>query len=246
MNADFPAFEISFAFQPIVDIAAGKLFAYEALVRGPLGEPASAVFASIGPAQLYIFDRYARIRAIALAASLGLDVSLSLNFLPKSLDTLPDAVSSTIDAAHSASIPLQRIFLEVTENEIIHNPVRFASMMNVYRAQGLRFAIDDFGAGYSGLNLLADFQPDIVKLDIQLVRDIDCHGPRQAIVRAIIQACDDLGIDVLAEGVESEAEQRWFKRNGVRLFQGFFFARPAFEALLQPVLPASNVALPLR
>ena len=115
MNAAVADFDISFAFQPIVDIAAGEVFAYEALVRGRSNEPASAVF-----------------RGIAVAAALGIDASLSLNFMPKSLDTLPDAISSTIDAARAASIPLQRIFLEVTENEIIHDPGRFASMMNSY------------------------------------------------------------------------------------------------------------------
>ena len=243
MSTAAAEFDISFAFQPIVDIVAGEVFAYEALVRGRSNEPASTVFASVEPSRLYNFDRYARIRAIALARSLGIDASLSLNFMPKSLDTLPDAISSTIDAARAASIPLRRIFLEVTENEIIHDPSRFASVMNTYRAQGLRFAIDDFGAGFSGLNLLADFQPDIVKLDMQLVRDIDSNGPRQAIVRAVIQACEDLGIDVLAEGVESEPEQRWLKRNGVRLFQGYWFARPTFEALLQPEFPAGASTL---
>jgi EAL domain-containing protein (putative c-di-GMP-specific phosphodiesterase class I) len=243
MNAAAADFDISFAFQPIVDIAARQVFAYEALVRGRSNEPASTVFSCVQPSQLYNFDRYARIRAIALAASLGIEASLSLNFLPKSLDSLPDAVSSTIDAARAASIPLRRIFLEVTENEIVQDPGRFARTMDTYRAQGLRFAIDDFGAGYSGLNLLADFQPDIVKLDMQLVRNIDSNGPRQAIVRAVIQACDDLGIDVLAEGVETEAEQRWFKRNGVRLFQGYFFARPAFEALLQPEFATATATL---
>lgn len=222
------------------------MFAYEALVRGRANEPASAVFASLDPSQLYQFDRWARTRAIALAAALGVEASLSLNFLPKSLDALPDAVSSTIDAARAASISLQRIILEVTENEIIHDPGRFASVMNVYRAQGVRVAIDDFGAGYSGLNLLAEFQPDIVKLDIQLVRSIDSNGPRQAIVRALVQACDDLGIDVLAEGVETQAEQRWFRRVGVRLFQGYLYGRPAFEALPLPLYPAAVDALAAR
>ena len=222
------------------------MFAYEALVRGRANEPASAVFASLDPSQLYQFDRWARTRAIALAAALGVEASLSLNFLPKSLDALPDAVSSTIDAARAASISLQRIILEVTENEIIHDPGRFASMMNVYRAQGVRVAIDDFGAGYSGLNLLAEFQPDIVKLDMQLVRSIDSNGPRQAIVRALVQACDDLGIDVLAEGVETQAEQRWFRRVGVRLFQGYLYGRPAFEALPLPLFPAAVDALAAR
>jgi EAL domain-containing protein (putative c-di-GMP-specific phosphodiesterase class I) len=116
--------------------------------------------------------------------------------------------------------------------------------MNSYRARGLRVAIDDFGAGYSGLNLLAEFQPDAIKLDIQLVRDIESKGPRQAIVRAVIQACDDLGIEVVAEGVESEAEYRWFKRIGVRLFQGYYFCRPGFESLPKPeCLAASGIGV---
>jgi EAL domain-containing protein (putative c-di-GMP-specific phosphodiesterase class I) len=91
-------------------------------------------------------------------------------------------------------------------------------------------AIDDFGAGYSGLNLLADFQPDQIKLDMKLVRGIERHGPRQAIVRAIDQACQDLGIDVIAEGVETVEEYAWLANQGIKLFQGYLFAKPAFES----------------
>jgi EAL domain-containing protein (putative c-di-GMP-specific phosphodiesterase class I) len=94
---------------------------------------------------------------------------------------------------------------------------------------GIKLAIDDFGAGYSGLNLLAEFQPDQVKIDMNLVRGIEKHGPRQAIVRGIAQVCVDLGIDVIAEGVETLQEFRWFEDQGIRLFQGYLFAKPAFE-----------------
>ena len=86
--------------------------------------------------------------------------------------------------------------LEVTEGEIIADMTHFASLINEYRGLGLKVAIDDFGAGYSGLNLLVNFQPDQIKLDMFLVRGIEAHGPRQAIVRAIDQACRDLGVDV--------------------------------------------------
>lgn len=243
MSAGVTEPNFSFAFQPIVDMAARKVFAYEALIRGRSNQPAGQMLAAVDHAHLYSFDRDARSAAIALAGRLGLKACLSINLEPKSLDALPDAISATIEAAHAAAIPLHRIFLEILENEIIHDPKQFASLINVYRAQGLRFAIDDFGAGYAGLNLLADFQPDIVKLDIRLVRNIESNGPRQAIVRAVVQACNDLGIDALAEGVESEAECHWFMSIGVNLFQGFLFARPAFEALLQPVFPPAAVAL---
>jgi len=221
----------SFAFQPIVDIGSQEVFAYEALVRGRANEPAGTVFAALGPAQLHTFDRAARVQAIALAASLGLNAGISLNFLPRSLETLPDAISSTIDAARKAGISERKIFLEITEGELIRDLAGFASSINQYRASGIHLVIDDFGAGYSGLNLLADFQPDVIKIDMHLVRDIDCKGPRQAIVRAVIQVCDDLGIEVVAEGVETQLEYRWFKRAGVRLFQGYLFGRPEFEAL---------------
>jgi EAL domain-containing protein (putative c-di-GMP-specific phosphodiesterase class I) len=230
--------EFSFAYQPIVDIEARTVFAYEALVRGPANEPAGAIFGALDPRDLHRFDLAARLRAIELAASLGLATSLSLNLMPQALDSTPDAISSTIEAALRAGIPTNDIIIEVTEGEMIQDMTGFAGRMNTYRAQGVRFAIDDFGAGFSGLNLLAEFQPDEVKLDMHLVRDIESKGPRQAIVRAVIQACDDLGIDVIAEGLEKEAEYRWFKRAGVRLFQGYWFCRPGFETLAIPVFPA--------
>ncbi len=238
MNAeDESNFQFSVAYQPIVDIETRSVFAYEALARGPANESAATVFAAIPKDQLHRFDRIARLRAIELAASLDLNVRLSINFLPHSLDSLPDAISSTIEAARTANIPVQNILLEITEAEMIHNVAGFAEQMNVYRAQGLKFAIDDFGAGYAGLNLLAEFQPDTVKLDMQLVRHIESKGPRQAIARAVIRACEDLGIEVIAEGIENDAEYRWFKRNGITLFQGYLFGRPTFEALITPLFP---------
>lgn len=221
----------SFAYQPIVDTASGTVFAHEALVRGPNGESAASVFQAVEPALLHEFDRQARLDAIALSIELGLSNLLSLNFLPLGLDLLPDAVESLLEAATVARRSPRNLILEVTEGELIHDTRRFAARLNEYRSQGLRMAIDDFGAGYSGLNLLCDFQPDVIKLDMYLVRDIDSSGPRQAIVRAVIQACDDLGVEVIAEGVESVAEYDWFRRVGVRLFQGYLFGKPGFRCL---------------
>jgi EAL domain-containing protein (putative c-di-GMP-specific phosphodiesterase class I) len=226
--------EFSFAFQPIVDIESHAVFAYEALVRGPANEPASSVLGAIAMSELHAFDRAARIRAIELAASLGLRAGLSLNFLPQSLECFSDAITSTIDAARAAKLAEQQVYLEVTEGEVIRDLAGFSASINQYRSSGIHLAIDDFGAGHSGLNMLAEFQPDVIKIDMHLVRDIDTRGPRQAIVRAVVQACVDLGIDVIAEGVETQAEYRWFKRVGVRLFQGHLFGLPGFESLPAP------------
>jgi EAL domain-containing protein (putative c-di-GMP-specific phosphodiesterase class I) len=129
--------------------------------------------------------------------------------------------------------------LEITEGEAVQRPKEFSQWLERYRAQGVCLAIDDFGAGYSGLNLLASFQPDVIKLDMLLVRDVDRAGPRQAIARAVLQVCDDLGIEVIAEGVETVGELAWFRRVGVRLFQGYLLARPAFEALEAPTFPVT-------
>lgn len=229
--------EFSFAFHAIVDADARRTFAYESLVRGPNGEPAASVLSRYEGQALHTFDRNARIAAIHLASRLGLDAWLSLNFMPSAMASVPDAIDAMLDAAAAARVEPSVLLLEVTEGDIIHDPRGFAAHVNAYRARGLRLAIDDFGAGYSGLNLLADFQPDAIKLDLQLVRGIDSNGPRQAIARALIRVCEDLGIEVIAEGVETHDEFAWFHDRGVRLFQGFLFGRPEFERLPRPHWP---------
>jgi EAL domain-containing protein (putative c-di-GMP-specific phosphodiesterase class I) len=226
-----PGRDYSYAFQPIVDVAARCIFSYEALVRGPDDTPAARVFERVPPDDLHRFDQESRVAAIELASRLGLPCKLNLNFLPRSLYTSPAAVHSALEAAQRCGITPDRLVLEITEGEVIDDHAAFARVVNEFRRCGLQLAIDDFGAGYAGLTMLADFQPDLLKLDMTLVRGIEGNGPRQAIVRAILQACIDLGIDVIAEGVETLAEYEWFRSAGVRLFQGFLFGRPQFEGL---------------
>lgn len=223
--------DFSHAFQPIVDLVARRVHAYEALVRGPAGESARQVLDQVPPALAYGFDEASRAAAIERAVALGIDRQLHLNCLPLGLSRAQRPLVDTLAAAERCGLPLRRVVLEVTESEAITEPVRWAEHLNECRARGLEVAIDDFGAGYAGLNLLADFQPDQVKIDMGLVRGIDRHGPRQAIVRAVMQACDDLAIDVVVEGVETVDECRWFLDHGVRLFQGYLFARPMFQGL---------------
>ena len=99
-----------------------------------------------------------------------------------------------------------------------------------YQRIGFLTAIDDFGAGFAGLNLLAEFQPDIIKLDMELVRHIDKHPARQAIARGVVRICDELGIRIIAEGIETIDECRFLQGLGVRLMQGYLFSQPLFEA----------------
>jgi blue light- and temperature-responsive anti-repressor len=229
LGTDVIAF--SYAFQPIVDTTTQKVFSCEALVRGPADEPAYWVLERV-PAHLkHQFDQESRTKALALAARIGLHCHLNLNFLPKSLELSVDSIASTLEAAAQHGVAIGRIILEVTEGEVIEDHVHFSAMLNEYRGMGIKIAIDDFGAGYSGLNLLAEFQPDQVKIDMSLARGIEKHGPRQAIVRGITQVCRDLGIDVIAEGVETVDEYHWLEDQGIYLFQGYLFARPGFESL---------------
>lgn len=225
----FPGY--SFAYQPIVQTAPWSVFAYEALLRGPRGEPAATILKRIDPLTSPAFYEQSRVAALKMAARLKLTARLNLNFPPSQVRLSPTAVSSALAAAQDCGIAPKQITLEILESEIIDNPSELATIMNEYRATGLTFAIDDFGSGYAGLNLLADFQPDYVKLDMNLVRGVHGDGPRQAIVRGIVSTCRDLGIAIIAEGVECAEEFSWLWDEEIRLFQGFLFARPAFESL---------------
>ncbi|HEY4305454.1 MAG TPA: EAL domain-containing protein [Gemmatimonadaceae bacterium] len=223
----------SHAFQPIIDLTAAEVFAYEALVRGPDGQGAGSVFSQIPETELSAFDRASQVHALELAGRLGLKPLLSLNALPQTIVAPHPMLDDLLQAAARLGVDERRIVLEVTESEAILDLSRFARAVDDCRGAGLKIALDDFGAGYSGLNLLADFQPDMIKLDMNLVRSIESRGPRQSIVRAIISVCEDLGIDVIAEGVETVDEMNWLRGERIELVQGYLLAKPAFEALTE-------------
>ena len=206
-----------------------EIFTYEALLRGAQNEAVSLILAQIPQEELHQFDQECRVTSLTLATRLGIDCHLNLNVLPQSLLTSETTVSSTLTTATQCHFPIEHIVLEILEGEIIQDAHRFGQLLDKYRGMGIKIAIDDFGAGYAGLNFLADFQPDLVKIDMHLVRNIERNGPRQAIVSAIVQVCRDLGIDVIAEGVETIEEYQWFREVGVYLFQGYLFAKPTFE-----------------
>ncbi len=221
----------SFAFQPIIKVTENAIVSYEALIRGTANEPAATILKQIEAADEPQFHTGCLIAIIELAARLKLQTGVNINFPPSILRSAPDAIHALLSAAERCQIDPARIVLEVLESEIISDSDAFAADLNAYRDSGLIFAIDDFGAGYAGLNLLSDFQPDLIKLDRHLVRGIESNGPRQAIVCGILRTCLDLGVDVLAEGVETAAEFVWLRRAGIDLFQGYLFARPSFEQL---------------
>ncbi|ELL9331623.1 EAL domain-containing protein [Vibrio fluvialis] len=224
-------FDFTMAFQPIIDCQAQRVFGYEALVRGLHNEPAPVVIAQVTEENRYLFDQQCRIKAISLAAKLGIDGILSINFLPNAVYQPERCIRTTLEAAKTYQFPTQNIMFEFTEGEQISDSRHIKRIIEYYQSLGFRTAIDDFGAGYSGLNLLADFQTNIVKLDMALIRSIDSDFARQAIVRHCLAMFAELNITPLAEGIETLAEYQWLKEAGISLMQGYLFAKPGFECL---------------
>lgn len=231
-KSDAPlGFDFVFAYQPIVDIRARVIYAHEALVRGPNGESAYSVLAQVTDANRYTFDQACRVNAIRGAAELGIQELLSINFLPNAVYRPEACIRSTFEAARRYNFPIERIIFEVTEGEQIRDRPHLVNIFREYQKFGFRTAIDDFGAGYAGLNLLSEYQPDIIKIDMELVRNIDTSHPKQAIVQGIVAICAALHVRVLAEGIETLAERDFLRDAGIDLMQGYLFCKPAFQAI---------------
>lgn len=231
--ADRSMFDIQMAFQPLVDVAARRIYAYEALVRGPNGESAGSVLKQVTRENLYAFDQACRVKAIQTAAALGLDRRLSINFMPNAVYHPVACLRMTIAAAAEYGFPVGLITFEFTENERVLDRAHLKSIVESYRRHGFQTALDDFGSGYAGLSLLADFQPDVIKLDRTLVADIDSSKPRRAIVAGVMATAGALGLKVVAEGVERREEVATLQDLGISLFQGFLFAQPQLGQLVK-------------
>lgn len=232
--------EFSMAFQPIYDLRARKVFAYEALVRGLDGAGADSILSATDETNRYAFDQRCRVRAIELAAKLGIaeqGAFVSINFLPNAIYRPEVCIRTTLETARRVGFPTQKIIFEFTENQQIREPDRVLEIIKAYRRMGFKTAIDDFGAGYAGLNLLAVFQPDLIKLDMELVRGIDNDKVKRSIVAGIVVVCRNLGIQIIAEGIETAEEFACLQELGIELLQGYLLAKPVFETLPAVILP---------
>jgi EAL domain-containing protein (putative c-di-GMP-specific phosphodiesterase class I) len=211
------------AFQPIVDVAAGRVYAYEALVRNEeesLKRPDVLIATAERLDRIHDLGRTVRAsvaRAIADAPSEPL-IFVNVHGLEMTDEELFGA-SSPLTASAS------RIVLEITER-IGLDPVAGPARVAMLRRLGYRIAVDDLGAGYAALGALATLEPEVVKLDISLIRDIDRHPTKRRVVGAISTLCRELGSKVVAEGVETMAERDACLDAGADLLQGYLFAKP--------------------
>ncbi|WP_373355987.1 EAL domain-containing protein [Pseudoroseicyclus sp. CXY001] len=222
----------SMAFQPIFDVTTGAVFAQEALVR-PVGDgPSGAILSQVTEENRYSFDQACRTRAIALAAKLGMESRLSINFMPNAVYKPEHCIRSTLRAAERFHFPTERLIFEFTEAEAIRDTGHLTHIVETYRALGFQTALDDFGAGYAGLGLLCDLAPDILKIDRALIDGIAGDDRRRAVVSAIRTMAADLGITLIAEGIETAQDAAALADLGITLQQGYHFARPAYERLI--------------
>lgn len=230
-------FKFTFAFQPIVDVSDRSVYAYEALIRGLQGESAWSILSQVNKTNRYAFDQICRVKAVKLAAKLGMETFLSINFLPNAVYQAEYCIRTTLAAARTYKFDTRRIIFELTEGEDLTDTDHLVSIVHSYKEMGFQVAIDDFGAGYSRYNILMASPPSLLKLDMGLVRDIEREPNKQAIVNGIITMMDQLGGRIIAEGVETEAEYHWLAARGIKLFQGYLFAKPGWETLPEPYFP---------
>lgn len=227
-------FDFTMAFHPILDLGRRSVWGYEALVRGTEGQSAGHILSQVDDDILYKFDQSCRVKAIEFAGRLfpsDEDLRLSINFMPNAVYEPAACIRTSLEAARRVGFRADRIMFEFTESERMEDLAHVERIIGEYRRLGFTTATDDFGSGYSGLNLLASFQPDIIKLDMDLIRNIDGSPARRAIIAGILVMTRQLGIEVIAEGIETEAELKTLREAGIRLFQGYLFAKPKIAAL---------------
>lgn len=219
------------AYQPIVDASTGKIIAYEALVRTrEASVPHPGILFSIAERLGRVLEVGCAIRA-QVAALLGegrTDRDIFLNLHPGDL-----LEESLYDDSAPLTFFAGQIVLEITERAALEQVPDIAEKIRRLRRLGYRIAIDDLGAGYSGLNYFAMLSPDIVKLDMALIRNLHLDEVKQKIIGSLCSLCRELDIRVVGEGVECVEEATMAASLGCDLLQGFLFARPGppFPAL---------------
>lgn len=222
--------EIKTVFQPIVSLRDGSVLGYEALSRGPEGTPLEYPDALFGVAmdcgKLWDLEKLCRTRALENAFRCGGDIRLFLNVNPSVIHD--DKFKNGFTRAYLGGYGInpENIYFEITEKSAVTDLAAFRSTIEHYKRQNYKIAIDDAGAGYSGLNMITDIHPHFIKLDMNLVRDIDKDAYRKALVKSLHEFCRLANISLIAEGVETEGELSSLIDIGVHYAQGYFIQRP--------------------
>ncbi len=221
-------------FHPIVEAETGAVFAYEALIRAR--HPQSGETIGAGPlidASLklnleHVFDQRARQTAIRQAAALAIPkMRLFINFMPNTIYDLEVCLRTTMEAVQECGMSLSDLVFEVVETERIPDMKRLHTILDYYRSRGAGTAVDDMGAGFSSLEYLTALRPDYVKLDRDLVVRAETQASAKQSLDIIVAQAANLGIRVIAEGIETEGQMQMCLSSGVDFLQGYLFGMPA-------------------
>ena len=235
-------------FQPIVCSAEpSRVFAYECLLRGieddgQLIPPNRLYSTARAVGLLTLLDEAARLKAVESASRSKLAGCVFINLNPRSIDDPMKDLKTTIEGMLASDIPTGRFVLEVVESEKIVDIENLLQLLDFCREAGCRVALDDVGAGYSSLNLLARIKPDFIKIDMSLIRDVD-HDPYvRRVTEKILELAKELQVETVVEGVETVSQWQWAAEQGAEYAQGYLFARPAPDppaSAFSGILPTS-------
>jgi diguanylate cyclase (GGDEF)-like protein len=233
-------------YQPLVDLASGRITGFEALVRWPHPErgmispgefiPVAEETGLINPLGALMLHR-----ACMDAAQWPDDVRVAVNLSPLQFRT-GNLLALITDALRQSGLPARRLELEITETLLLEKSSQVLATLHALRALGVRMSMDDFGTGYSSLSYLRSFPFDKIKIDQSFVRDLGSNPDAQAIVRSIVSLGMGLGVIITAEGVETEAELSCLRAEGCHEGQGFLFSRARPNAEVISLLKAQRVA----
>jgi diguanylate cyclase (GGDEF)-like protein/PAS domain S-box-containing protein len=220
-------------YQPLVDLLSGEMVGVEALIRWPdpngglvpPGEfiPLAEEMGLIEAIGDWVVEEICRQDAEWRADGLTLDIGFNLS--PRELWQM-DPVERIVDRITRAGMEPGRVTIEITESTAMNDPDRIVDLLHRFHDAGLRLAIDDFGTGYSSLSRLRYMPVEILKIDRTFVREVHSDPQSASMVSAIIALASNLGMESLAEGIETEAEWRFLADRGCPLGQGDFFSRP--------------------
>lgn len=216
---------VRFRFQPVVDIRQETIFsqAVDAIAGGH--QDYAGLLRQIHPLERAHFDSECRTRAIERAARLGLDCNLTVNFVSGETGDSADLLRFMLETAERNGIDPAHIILEIDLERSHASAADLAQVIRRYRGSGLKSQLGQFVSASGMLELLRDSPPDLVALNSHLIRKVHQDGPRQALLRAIVRACEDLGIDVIARQVDHKEDFEWLRQEGIGLFQGDLLAR---------------------
>ncbi len=225
--------QVKTVFQPIVSLRDGAIFGYEALTRGPEDTPMQYPDTLFGIAsrcgRLWELERLCRTKALETAAEKGMGESLTklfLNVAPRVIHDEKFTQGFTKEHLNRYNIKSEDIIFEITEKYVADDMSGFKETIENYKGQNYQIAIDDAGAGYSGLNLISDIHPHYIKLDMNLVRDIDGDNFKKSLVKCLCDFCRTANIHLIAEGIETVEELYALIDIGVQYGQGYFLKRP--------------------